>query len=364
MAFEGTLSDGKSARAMAVTVSLETSGLRIVPSDDAARPQFWPWRDLVATGPLRREEPPLLGNVNQPDARLFIADAGAVPPLLRHAPHLSARRHHMRLLAPMLAATVALLLAGAWLWFGNVPVARMVANMLPGSLHQSLGRSLVRGMTHGKICAAPAGWRALRRMTGRLAPDWPPGTERRVMVAKIGMINAFTTPGGYIVIGKRLIDFARSPDEVAAVLAHEMGHAELRHPEAALVRATGLSVVTTMVFGDNFFGNAALLLGQLRFSRRSETAADAVAIRRMRHAGADPAALATFFERLEGKYGHGKSENGDLLTLFQTHPPTAERIRMMKRAHLPNARPILTEKEWQALRRICDWTKSLVFIED
>lgn len=362
-AFDGTFSDGRSAHAIEVRITPERTGLRIAPVDErAARPRFWAWRDLVAANPLRRGEPPLLGNAGEPDARLFIASPEAVPLLLRHAPQLSPRRHAARLLVPMLAVSAIMLLVGVWLWFSDFSLARVVADMLPRSLHQSLGRALVRNMTDGEICFSPRGVRALRHMTRQLAPDWPPGAERRVMVAKVGMINAFTTPGGYIVIDRKLIDFARSPDEVAAVLAHEMGHAELEHPEAALVRAAGLSLIGMMMFGDTTLGNAAVLLGQLRFSRQSETAADAVSIRRMRQANADPAALATFFERLEKKYG--KSEDANLLTLFQTHPPTAKRIRMMKQAHLPNARPILTEEEWQALRRICDWTKTLVFIED
>ena len=363
-AFEGTFSDGRSAHAIKVRITPERTGLRIVPVDErSARPRFWAWRDLVATGPLRRGEHPLLGNANEPDARLFITNAQAVPLLLHHAPQLSPRRHHVRLLVPMLAVSAIMVLVGVWLWFSDFSLARVVADMLPRSLHQSLGRALARNMTHGRICFSPQGVRALRHMTRQLAPDWPPGAEHRVMVAKIGMINAFTTPGGYIIIGRKLIDFARSPDEVAAVLAHEMGHAELEHPEAALVRAAGLSMIGMMMFGDTTLGNAAVLLGQLRFSRQSETAADAVSIFRMRRANADPAALAAFFERLEEKYGKS-SEDGDLLTLFQTHPPTARRIRMMKQAHLPNARPILDEREWQALRRICDWTKTLVFIED
>ena len=363
--FEGTFSDGRSAHAIKVRIMPERTGLRIVPVDEkTARPRFWAWRDIVATGPLRRGEHPLLGNANEPDARLFIADAQAVPVLLRHAPQLSPRRHHARLLVPMLAVSAIMVLVGVWLWFSDFSLARIVADALPRSLHQSLGRALARNMTDGEICSDPRGLRALRHMTRQLAPDWPPGAERRVMVAKIGMINAFTTPGGYIIIGRKLIDFARSPDEVAAVLAHEMGHAELEHPEAALVRAAGLSLVSTMIFGDSTLGNAALLLGQLRFSRQSETAADVISIRRMRQAGADPAALASFFERLEKKFGHGKPDAGGLHTLFQTHPPTAERIRMMKQAHLENARPILDEEEWKALRHICHWTKTLIFIED
>ena len=360
--FEGTFSDGQSAQASEVKIFPEPGGLRIVPVEaQTARPHFWAWRDLTASGPLRRMQPPLLSNEHHPDARLFINSTQAVPLLLRHAPQLSSGRHHLRLLVPMLATTVALVLVGAWLWFGNVSIARTVAEMLPASYHQSLGRTIVRSITHGKVCSAPQGQRALQRMVRRLAPDVPAEAQRRVMVAKIGMINAFTTPGGYIIIGKKLVDFAQSPDEVAAVLAHEMGHAELKHPEAALVRAAGLSILATMIFGDSTFGNMALMLGQLRFSRQSETAADVVSIRRMRQAGADPAALATFFERLEKKLGGGEPDTGGLHTIFQTHPPTAARIRMMKQAHRPQARPILSKDEWEALRQICTTTRPLGF---
>lgn len=361
--YTGTFADGASARASPVTVTPQDAGLRITPIDGRGASFLWSWQGLRASGPLRRGEAPLLFHETQPDARLFIDNPAIVPLLLQHAPQLSPRHHHRRLLVPMLLAAALLLLLGVWTWRSDFSIARMVADALPDSLHRALGRAVTHSMTNGKVCAEPAGLAALRTMTERLAPDLPPAAHQRVMVAKIGMPNAFTTPGGYIVIGHELVNFARSPDEVAAVLAHEFGHAERRHPEAALVRAAGLSLIARLMFGDGSLGDAAGLLLQLGYSRQAERQADAIAIRRMRRAGADPAALAGFFKRLEKKY-RGADASGGLAALFRTHPPTEERIRILRQARLTGARPILDAAAWQALRHVCNAKAPLVFPEE
>ena len=53
------------------------------------------------------------------------------------------------------------------------------------------------------------------------------------------LVNAFATPGGQIIMTRGLVQKAGSPDEVAGVLAHEIGHTIELHPEAGLVQGHG-----------------------------------------------------------------------------------------------------------------------------
>ena len=359
--FRGRFSDGTSAVGLPVFVRVEDAGLRILPREEsdetpaAAGPALprhgllWRWDALTSSAPLLPDENPLLSHRDQPDARLFIIDPDIVPELTRHAPDLSARAHRRRMFRSMLAATALAIGLLAWLLFSDTSIARFIARALPQSLHDSLGASLVTGLSKGKHCDSSAGLSALHILVDRLSADAPPARRRRVFVARLGMINAITTPGGYIVMGEELIKFAKSPDEVAGVLAHEMGHAARMHPEAALVRTFGIMIVFDMTFGTGWLGQASALLTQLHFSRQAEREADRLSMRLMRRAGADPAALADFFRRLQEKH---KDEN-DTPDLFRTHPPTAERIRLLERERTP-ATPILKPAQWRALRAICD----------
>ena len=61
----------------------------------------------------------------------------------------------------------------------------------------------------------------------------------RVRVYDIPIKNAFALPGGHIVITRGLLREATDPEEVAGLLAHEVGHVARHHPEAQMIRIAG-----------------------------------------------------------------------------------------------------------------------------
>ena len=75
-----------------------------------------------------------------------------------------------------------------------------------------------------------------------------------ITVINLPFENAFATAGGHMVITARLIEMAHSPEEVAGVLAHEIGHGIERHPEVALVRGVGLAVLMEFITGGHRCG--------------------------------------------------------------------------------------------------------------
>jgi predicted Zn-dependent protease len=143
-------------------------------------------------------------------------------------------------------------------------------------------------------------------------------------------LNAFAIPGGNIYIQSGLINAAEDEAEMAAVVAHEMGHVYYRHGARQVSRATSLSVVEQILLGTEGGQAAQLvsgLLGQgvmFNYSRDAEREADAVAVQTLYRAGYDPKAMGTFFQKLLKTYGESK---GPVSTFFATHPPTSERIR-------------------------------------
>ena len=345
--WKATISDGASAGAEEARVRLGAEGLEIEAA--SGRREVWPYGELVASGPLLPGHDVQVGLKERPGARLHVADAGFAEALTHRAPHLGPRAHRRRILLPMFIVVGLILALGAWLTFSSFSPARIIAGMIPQEARTSLGEQLARSMADGGFCSGEAGAAALRRMVARLAPAGRGGAWS-VRVARLGVINAFTLPGGHIIISDRLISFADKPEEVAGVLAHEMGHALELHPETALVRSIGISAAAVLLTGNSSnLGEFAALLLQMRYSRDAEREADDWALKLLRRAAVSPRPFARFFEKLEKMHG-SDSGWGELLS---THPATKGRIAHVRHAGNWPTRPLLAPEEWRALRKIC-----------
>ena len=136
------------------------------------------------------------------------------------------------------------------------------------------------------------------------------------------MINAFTVPGGNILLSTALIGFCETPEELAAVMAHEMGHVENRHVIARLIKELGLELLTS---GDPYvMGEVSELLTSTHFDRRQEEEADHFASELLERSAIEPRTLATFFRRLEAEKDNEMLEQFEI---FSTHPNIHARIR-------------------------------------
>lgn len=136
--------------------------------------------------------------------------------------------------------------------------------------------------------------------------------------------NAFTMPGGTIVIYTGLIQLARSPEELASVLAHEIGHAEQRHVVSKIIKQLGLSVVFSIFMGDGAFIGAELgkELLSTSFDRDQEREADDYGLKLLEQSSIDPKSMAGFFTKLNEKgLSYSKS-----IELIMTHPNNDSRI--------------------------------------
>jgi predicted Zn-dependent protease len=141
-------------------------------------------------------------------------------------------------------------------------------------------------------------------------------------------VNAVGAPGGFVAVTTGLLRAARSEDELAAVLAHEVAHVQLGHTmqpvEAARrqerltgVLLTGTSDVVHAFFGKVVTAGTDFVLDK-GFGKANELGADALAARILAGAGYDPGALSAFLGRLEGPGAKGG--------FFARHPPPRERI--------------------------------------
>jgi len=347
--------DGKVAAEKAVTVTLDRRGLII--SGLPGGPVLWTASHLRAIDRPTAGSPLRLACESTPDARLVIANDAFAAEFLKRVPHLKGGLTRQRLTRYAMIVGITVLSIAALGYLVLVFAPRQIALAMPDHWRDALGAQIETSFTKDMdVCGNPAGRAALDRLAARVReanPDIPPFT---LTVYDTPVVNAFALPGGRIAIFSKLIATADTPEEVAGVLAHEIGHVANRHSEAQLVRAIGLQLLLSLASGGSGgdrLGEFASVLAILRYSRDAEREADDYAQKTMSNAAIDPLGLKIFFEKMQKLEGGGLTGIfGDLGDMISTHPLTQERIDAIKPLE-GKPRPILTSQEWQDLRDIC-----------
>jgi len=349
-------SDGRSAAAVNAEVRLGAAGIEItVPGGDGV---LWPYETLAAAEPITAHAiDVLLSSAAQPGAALFVPEAAFARRLPEHAPQLTARSIRWRHARPWIWASAAIAAAAALVWVLDLSPANTIARLLPDRARETLGKEVMRSMTAGKqVCSDGNGLAALDRLTTRLAG---PGQDKKfkIVVVDWDLMNAFAVPGEQIVMTRGLIEKADGPDEVAGVLAHEMGHGIEMHPETALVRVLGLSAAADLMLGGSggTLANIGLVLAQLSYTRAAEREADAHALAILKRAGVSAQGLAQFFTRVT-KLEESKSELAEI-GILRSHPLTEERRAIVESQAPYPSTPSLSARDWAALRSICSEPK-------
>ncbi len=146
----------------------------------------------------------------------------------------------------------------------------------------------------------------------------------RIFLSNAEDINAIALPGGNIVVFSGLLELMESENELAMVLAHELGHFAHRDHLSGLGRGLGIAVAATLLFGEESAASSlvskALLTFQAKYSQDQESAADQFGLdlltRRYGHAGG----AIDFFSRLSEDAGN------KLPYLLASHPHPKDRI--------------------------------------
>ncbi|HEX2101968.1 MAG TPA: M48 family metallopeptidase, partial [Candidatus Synoicihabitans sp.] len=144
--------------------------------------------------------------------------------------------------------------------------------------------------------------------------------------------NAFALPGNIIVVTDALVTMAEDEEEIAAVLAHELGHLRAHHPVQRLLLGSTALLVLTAATGDlstltSFAATLPFLLLQNGYSREFESAADTFAAERLLEAGIDPARLAAILMRMDKTHDDFVSRR---FTYLSTHPATEDRVQKLR----------------------------------
>ncbi len=271
------------------------------------------------------------------------------------------RRLRRKIVALSFAAAASLSLTAV---FGLPALASRIIPFVPLAIEHRLGAAVdknirsaldTRHLGPAFACgAAPsetAGRAALGRLVAKLEAAAVLPFPLHVEVVRRAEPNAMALPGGHIYVNDGLIDQAQKPDELAGVLAHEMGHVAHRDGTRTVLQTAGLSFLFGMMLGDFVGGGAVVIAARTvlksAYSRRVEAAADAYSVDLMEKVGGDPHALGTVLAHIVGDKDHG-------MKLLLDHPETKERIAAIDAVAVTGVTtPLLDAADWSALKQIC-----------
>lgn len=339
------LFDGKTAAQQNVTVYIGADGVRFqCDIEPPGPPTFWPWQDLRVE--LEGEQ------LHGPDGAMLQLTTPALRAAVRQA---LPRKSTVATGAWVALAVVVLPLLGALVW-GSDALTQHLATKVPWSIEKRWAEQ-VTGKLHTHYCETPEQAAILALLQDRLLT---PSTPLRfdVHLVNTGAVNAYTLPGGVILIEHALLEQASRGEEVVGVLAHEMQHVLQRHVVAGLLRGVLLTGLWNIVLGD--YTSVLVLdpqslykIATLQFSRDTEASADRGAGAMLVEANVDITALADFFAHL------GRAT--DVPALLSSHPATAARQDALKQFETPHSLPVLSAEQWLVLRRGCpEGRKSLL----
>jgi WD40 repeat protein len=203
----------------------------------------------------------------------------------------------------------------------------------------------------------------IRRIGQRLLAQAPPsGLHFQFYLVEYPHVNAFSLPGGRIYIPRKLVAACKNKDELAGVLAHEIGHSIMRHSAIDFTRllkkVLGISSVGNRqdVFAkfnqllDNIARNPGALKAVSRDENEEQISADRISVYLVKKAGYSPQAYIQLWDRIQEL---GGKTGGILSDFLQTTRPEQKRLREMQRIaeQLPDActgpRPSTTAEEFE-----------------
>jgi Zn-dependent protease with chaperone function len=196
---------------------------------------------------------------------------------------------------------------------------------------------------------------AVKEMVARLEPHAElKGLTFEVQVVNAPDVNAYCLPGGKIVVFTGLLKKAKTAEQVAGVLSHEMSHAIKRHGLRRVIESVGVVAAAGLLVGDVGgltalgveLGKSAALTS---YSREAETEADITGVRMLHAAAIDPLELAGFFEMLKEE----QPGPGVVIKWLSTHPQHDERIALVRRelAKLPPQQYRALDIDWEKVQQ-------------
>jgi Peptidase family M48 len=267
-------------------------------------------------------------------------------------------RTRLKVVAYSLAAIASLVGGAIW----GVPLlADRIAPRLPIAMEIRLGDAIdvqvrqtldpSKGRKPFECTPGGAAQGAFDKLIGSLEGMAELPLPLRALAVRSPQVNAITLPGGRVYVFNGLLAKAQTADELAGVIAHELGHVAHRDGTKNVLETAGLSLLFGVVLGDFSGGGVAVFaartLLETAYSRKAEAAADDFGARLVYKLGGDPRALGAILLRISG-------QPGAVPHFLLDHPEAQERADAIARIGQPSPmKALLTPADWRALKGIC-----------
>jgi beta-barrel assembly-enhancing protease len=201
----------------------------------------------------------------------------------------------------LIGGSVCVSLLLVFYFFGIPTIAESVAEKFPIKYEEELGEKLhdafIRGYTvdSAKTVLVNDFYKELK---------YPSEHHIKITVVDLDMVNAFAVPGGNIVVFNGILEKMKHGEELAALLAHEASHVELRHSTKSMFRSLANYLFISLVFYDvnaiaSILIDNANMLAHLSYSRNLEQEADKNGLNLMADRKINPQGMIQLFELLK-----------------------------------------------------------------
>ncbi len=358
--FSARFFDGQNIQSKDVLVEILPEGLRLsVENNNQSNEIKWPKDSLQLMERPHGDKPAILGSKTMLGARLVVQNMEAFQSILPLIPKSNIKLSHIHY--PWRVAwvlfVVALLLIVTPIW--HFPLVSLgIANLVPFSWEEDIWENEVKQrFASEQECVSDDGKKALDKIVSKLVKQANPKHPFDIRVINApDFVNAESTPGFHIFIYSGLFKIG-TPDGVAGVIAHEMGHSMQHHVIASFINEMGIKAFYNAVLGVSD-KNIAFDYLNLKFRRDYEMQADKIAVELVQKANIDPKGFRQAMEYLAKDSGEFKGLEAYLVD----HPTHEDRILLIEKNQKSKPyEPSLTPSEWESLKNICSKTRSLKY---
>lgn len=238
--------------------------------------------------------------------------------------------HSLKYIA--IAVLVTALTAWGFLVYGIPAISERIAYALPVDIQNDLGEGVLEALdgyvfTESQVDKGRQA--SIQAWFDKLKTGQPHAERLQLQFRNSELMgaNAMALPSGTIVVTDGLVALSQNDEEIAAVLAHEIGHVEHRHSLRAAIQNSGVAVVIALMLGDvssisSFATALPTLMVNMKYSRNFETEADNFARTLMQEQGIPLHYFADILTRL-GESHHAEDAE---TSFFDSHPAVKERI--------------------------------------
>jgi Zn-dependent protease with chaperone function len=326
--------DGRTSRGCAVTVSREGDALRVVGEGVDRRHPLAEVRVDPGLGSVRRM-------LRFPDGATaeMTADAFLDGLLRRQGKGRFFSRVHgweTSLKMALTALLLTLLVAFCCIRYGIPFLAARAAFALPAATSEAIGRETLQFLDKFAMqpTKLPEGRRReLSRLFRALVAGRPDLKGCRLELRSSPAIgaNAFALPSGIVILTDRMVEISTNDNEIAAVLAHEVGHVTRRHALRHLLQNSATVLLVATLTGDitsvtTLAATMPTVLIDAKYSRDFEREADDAAVAYLKGKGIPVRVYAEILARLDAEHGKERDSAPRFGELFDNHPLMMERV--------------------------------------